>query len=375
MENIVKEYLNIHSTSYVINTYNNGLINEYCFGYRTVLPNKKKVNRNTLYDIASLTKVFVSTLTYIFYEEGKIDINKTIYELNNKFVNLKDVTLLDLLSHRVELWTDGYLGDSKTKEEFLNKIYTSSVKTYLPTYVDAHYIVISVLLEEMFNKSLSDLLEEKIFKKLNLKNTTFHPKGSNIASCSFEHQKDKIIDNIEVGKVHDTKARIASNLGLYTGHAGIFTTSNDFMKFLVSFLDNTLLKKETIEFMVSHKDINKENFDRLKEVTKEQRDINIMYDECLLNDIDVHISRPINNMGTRFRSAIIKKNDVPFNASSNTITFSGFSGPIFTLDFDKKIIIVIMSNAIHNSSLDRLTRKCLSDDLMNEIYDYTIKES
>ena len=58
-----------------------------------------------LYDIASLTKTYTATLIYIAYEENKLNLNDTIFALDNQFINLKEVTVLDLLSHNQELWT------------------------------------------------------------------------------------------------------------------------------------------------------------------------------------------------------------------------------------------------------------------------------
>ena len=192
----IEKYINIHSPGYVIEIYNKGIENEYIFGNSMVKPKVRKVRKDTLYDIASLTKVFTATLTYIAYEENKLDIYDLVYNLDNNFNNLKDVKIIDLLSHNQNIWTDGYLGDAKTKEEFYKILYSSYVKEFTPTYVDVHYIILSTILEKIYNKSFDELCFEKIFKKLDLKDATFNPDKNRCASNNYENNENKIIDYI-----------------------------------------------------------------------------------------------------------------------------------------------------------------------------------
>ena len=334
---LTENYSN-YSPSYIIEVYNNDKLEEYVYGYKEVYPKKELATKDTLYDIASLTKVYTATLIYIAYEEKKIDLYDTVYNIDNNFINLKDIKIIDLLSHNQNIWTNGYLGDTKSKEDFYNVLYSAYIKEKIPTYVDVHYIILSTLLEKVYNKNYKELCIEKIFNKLNLKNTTFDPVPNKCASNNYEY-KDIIIDNIFPGLIHDNKGRIAKEYGIHTGHAGIFTTGNDLLLFLKSFLDNTLLKKETINFMLQHRNIEEKYY-----------------------------PKETNNMGVRYRNILDKMNDIPTKASNNSITFSGYTGPSFTIDFDKKIIVVIMCNAIHNSNLTREERKKIEIETMNKVF-------
>ena len=335
---LTKNY-SFYSPSYVIEIYNKDKLEEYIYGYKEVNPKKELATKDTLYDIASLTKVYTSVLVYMAYEEKKLDIYGTIYNIENKFINLKDVTIIDLLSHNQNIWTNGYLGNAKNKEDFYNILYSAYVKEKVPTYVDTHYIILSTLLEKIYNKSYKELCIEKIFNKLNLKNTTFDPDSSLCASNNYEKTNEKTIDCIYPGLIHDTKGRIAKKYGIYTGHASIFATGRDLFIFLKSFLDNTLLKKETINFMLKCRKIP-----------------------------NIYYPKATNFMGVRYRNILDKLNDIPTNASDNSITFSGYTGPTFTIDFDKKIIVIIMCNAIHNSRLTREKRKEIEIEIMNKIF-------
>lgn len=361
------DYFKIHSPGYVIEIYKNGESEEYIYGNRMTTPKIEETTSDTLYDIASLTKVFTAVLVYMAYEEGKIDLNNYIYNIDNSFINLKDVKVIDLLSHNQNIWTNGYLGSVSSKEELYNILYTAYVKEKIPTYVDTHYIILGVLLEQIYNVSYEDLCKNKIFKVLGMNNTTFNPDSDKCASNNCEHIGDKIVDDIYPGLIHDTKGRTAKRFGLNLGHASIFTTGHDLLLFLETFLNNKILKKETIEFMLKHRNTNEENYNKLKLLTNE-KDVNVAYKKVKEQNIEISLPRTYNNMSTRYRNIIDILNDVPYKASNNSITFSGYTGPMFTIDFDNNIIVIIMCNLIHNSYLSREERKELTVEIMNKIF-------
>lgn len=364
----LEKYMSSHSPGYVIDTYKNGAKTEFIIGNRQILPNEEPVTSETLYDIASLTKVYTAVLVYMAYEENKLNIYDTVYEVDSKFLNLKNVKIIDLLSHNQDIWTNGYLGSVKSKEEFYEVLYSAYVKNNKPTYVDTHYIILSTLLEKIYKMNYKELCIQKITNKLNLSHTTFDPNSINVACNNFEHKNDgSIVNDIYPGLIHDPKARKAKELGITTGHASIFTTGYDLMKFLESFFENTLLTKETIEIMLKHKDRNLENLNYLSQIVSES-DINTMYDKALEIDPNLKLMT-YNNMGTRYRNNIKKLNDIPDLASDNSIVFSGFTGPMFTIDFDKKIIIVVMCNVMHNTKLERSERKQKTFEIMNQVFE------
>ncbi len=363
----LEKYTQFHSPGYVIEIYKKGICEEIVFGHREIKPFCKECNSDTLYDIASLTKVYTAVLIYIAYEEGRLDLDDHIKDIDDRFLYLNNVKVIDLLSHDQEIWTNGYLGNAKSKEEFYNILFSANVKSNFPTYVDAHYIILSTILEKIYDKSYAEILEEKILQKLNLSKTTVDPTGDNIASNNYETLNNKTIDYIKPGLIHDTKGRVAKSLGIITGHASVFTTGGELLEFLKSFLDNTLLKPETIKLMLWHKDKNHENYEILKNIVPTD-DINNMYKSALEIDPDLKVMRTYNNMGVRYRNNIDVLNDLPFNCSENTIAFSGYTGPSFIIDFDKRIIIIVMCNVMHNTKLSRFERKHNTDMIIEEIY-------
>lgn len=110
----LKKYTKFHSPGYVIEIYNNGKSEEIVYGARETKPTYKECNSDTLYDIASLTKAYTAVLVYIVYEEEKLDIYDFISNIDDRFSNLNNIRVIDLLSHNQDIWTDGYLGNAKS---------------------------------------------------------------------------------------------------------------------------------------------------------------------------------------------------------------------------------------------------------------------
>lgn len=366
MLNELATYSKFHSPSYVIEIYHDKDTKEIVYGNREVTPSIKKSNPDTLYDIASLTKTYTATLIYLAYEEKKLDLYAKVPQIDERFANLQDVTIIDLLSHNQEIWTDGYLADAKSREEFYQILFSSRVKSHLPTYVDTHYIILSTILEKIYHMPYEDILKEKIFIPLNLEKTTVNPQGDNIASNNYDLSGDTVISNIYPGTIHDKKARKAKELGIITGHASIFTTGSELLTFLKSFLDCRILKKETISLMLKHQDRNKMNYQLLSDFSNYE-DINLMYQKAITQNKDLKVVHTYNFMGTRYHNLIEDLNDVPSCCSKNTIVFSGYTGPMFLIDFEKSIIIVIMCNVIHNTKMSRYERKNGTKHLMEFI--------
>lgn len=357
----LNNYINVSSTGYAIEIYEKSRINEYYIG--KTFSNGTKINSDTLYDIASLTKMFTALLVYKAIEENKLSLNDNIYKLDNKFIKLKNVSIKDLLAHRKEIWTDKHLRETINKEDYYNTVYNSYIKSNNPKYVDLHYIILGIILEKVYKKSYLEILKEKIVIPLGITSLTFMPEGNNIAKTSKE---------LSSGIINDSKARIALRYGIYTSHAGIFINANDMMKVLSSILNCTIIKQETLKIALSHDDINKQNYNYLSTLS-ELTDVNEMYKEIKENNPEFNVQKTYNYFGTRYRNNIDYENEIPTIASDNSIYFSGFTGPAFLIDFKYKIIILVMSNGTYIESQSRYERKLNNNKIIDRIFTDIVK--
>ena len=359
-------------------------------GKAQVLPNIKAMTSDYFFDIASLTKFYTAIIVHKTIEKGLLKLEDAIKSIDDRFVDIGSLTVGDLLSHKQEIWTDGYLGIAKNKEEFCKMLFNSKIKNNNRTYVDAHYIILSFILEKVYNKPFAEIVNQEIIKPLGLKNTTFNCLTTDkVVSNNFEMIDGKVVDFITPGTVHDTKARTAKKLGISVGHAGIFTTATDLIKLLASLIDDeyVLLSKEAISRMLDHDDATIDIYSGMKKYAKDKNisisdnyiDINEIYDDLAKkvdkNELLSKIIRPYNYCGTRYKNPINAKNEIPETATANSIIFSGYTGPIFFIDFERKIIILVMTNVCHNSSKSRSDRYDMSKNMINDIYNQLLPKN
>ncbi|AAK78163.1 CubicO group peptidase (beta-lactamase class C family) [Clostridium acetobutylicum] len=201
------------------------------FGNRCLYPEKLSMNKDTLFDLASLTKVVATnTLFMIFLEKGLISVydNVSYYLEKFKGKNKDDVTIFNLLTH-----TAGFVPCKPLYK--LCKGYEDSIDyicrcglSYKPgtkcVYSDFSYILLAYILEKIGGDTLDILCDRYIFKPLYMENTTFKPKGNNIAATEIDKKTKKPL----IGVCHDENGRF---FGGISGHAGLFSDIYDLCKF------------------------------------------------------------------------------------------------------------------------------------------------
>jgi CubicO group peptidase (beta-lactamase class C family) len=233
------------------------------FGHFTYKQNSNKVKLNTIYDLASLTKVLATTTG------AMICIDKKLFSLNDevsKYIpsfasNGKvKVTIKNLLLHNSGLpaWKK-YYGKNLSKEEILNDIYKSESEFEPGTktlYSDLGMIVLGKVIEEVSKKSFDEFCNQEIFIPLKMNDTFFNPPDSiqnRIAPTEVDNYwRMKLIR----GEVHDENSSL---LGGVAGHAGLFSTAADITKLIEILINNgdvngnQFIKKETVELFISKK--------------------------------------------------------------------------------------------------------------------------
>lgn len=208
-----------------------GILKSQCFGNRCIYPKTLPVNENTLFDLASLTKVVATNMVFmIFMEKGLISVyDKVNYYLDGfKGDSKENITLYNLLTH-----TAGFIPCEPLYKYCTN--YESSINyickhelEYEPgtrcIYSDFSYILLGYILEKIAGESLDSLSQKYIFDPLNMKFTTFNPKTENAAATEINKATGKPF----IGICHDENGRF---FGGVSGHAGLFSNALDLSKF------------------------------------------------------------------------------------------------------------------------------------------------
>jgi len=161
---------------------------EYFFNYGKISPKSDlKVNKNTVYEIGSITKLLTANLIIQAQEEGKLNINDFIDEyLPAGYVLSEDIKeklkISDLASHQSGLpdFDFGKLIKSNPKQpldidkEIIHSIINNSTKltdygNY--RYSNISYVLMGIILENIYSKSFEKLVREKILGPSNMNNT------------------------------------------------------------------------------------------------------------------------------------------------------------------------------------------------------------
>ena len=238
-----------------------GVIYRSAFGSRAVTPEKLPMTPDTIFDLASLTKVAATTTAVMqLAENEKLNLNDPVVKYWPEFgANGKEqITISHLLTHYSGLRADlsitpkwgGY-------DRALKKIIAEKPK-YPPgthyIYSDINFEILGELVKRVSGQRLDKYCEEHIFKPLRMKDTCFNPSRtlrSRIAPTEYKDTKRK---TLLWGQVHDV---IALRTGGVSGHAGLFSTADDLSVFAQMLLNGgsfhgvQVLKPQTVEKMTN----------------------------------------------------------------------------------------------------------------------------
>ena len=232
-------------------------IYEKAFGNYTYDKSSPIVQTNTIFDLASVTKVVATTTAaMICYDRKLFSLDDKVIKYIPEFgVNGKEnITIKNLLLHNAGLpaWKKFY-GRNLKYDDVIKEIYSSELeyKTGEKTvYSDLGIITLGKVIEKVTNKSLDKFCEDEIFKPLEMNTTFYNPKDSLKKLCAPTETDNYWRMKTLQGEVHDETSAMLNGVA---GHAGLFSTAEDIAK-LMSVLMNKgtynneqFIKQSTVE--------------------------------------------------------------------------------------------------------------------------------
>lgn len=228
----------------------------------------KKVDENTMFQAASISKPVAAMMALKLVEEGKLDLDEDVNNYlkdwkieTNKFTREKPVTLRGLLTHTAGLTVHGFMGYAKGVEipdiiEILNgedpansdPVRPDTVPGAISRYSGGGYTVMQKLVEDVTGESFSDLMKINILDKIGMENSTYQqPLPETFYSqASFGNSGDG--------------SRIKGNWHIYPemAAAGLWTTPTDLAKYMIEVqqsykgMSNKVLSREmTIQMLTN----------------------------------------------------------------------------------------------------------------------------
>ncbi|MHB1414310.1 MAG: serine hydrolase domain-containing protein [Chloroflexota bacterium] len=195
---------------------------------------------STIYDMASLTKLFTTTAALVLVDRGKLDLDARVADYLPEFgTNGKEkVTVRQLLTHTsglpagLKLWTKG-----DTVEQRLQAAYSVGLE-YEPgtkyLYSDAGPIILGKVIERIAGQSLDRFIDETIIRPLGLADTMYLPPWQLQMRVAATEVRSPGHWGVVWARPHDGEAEA---LGGVAGNAGLFATASDLAVFAQMMLE------------------------------------------------------------------------------------------------------------------------------------------
>ncbi|WP_413375414.1 serine hydrolase domain-containing protein [Alkalihalobacillus sp. 1P02AB] len=254
MEKRVREFIekeiNLkHIPGAVIHISHQGkVLYEEALGHRIVFPTKEKMALNTVFDLASLTKV-VATLPAILklIEFGEIHLDDRVKTILPKFATngKEDITIKHLLTHTSGLPAHRrYYEEKLETEQIMTQIYQESLVSAIGEkviYSDLGFITLYQIIEAVTEERFEDFVQKEVFEPLEMKETGFNPTFSEKRYAATEYSES--LQSYKQGIVHDDNTEF---MGGISGHAGLFSTMSDLTHFAEMIASDGVYKGKTI---------------------------------------------------------------------------------------------------------------------------------
>jgi CubicO group peptidase (beta-lactamase class C family) len=202
-------------------------------GSHTYEPGSTPVTLDSIFDIASITKVLATTaMAMLLYERGHLDLERPVSAVLPEFSAGPLVTVRMLLAHCSGLPAYVRLFESsESREKLLQQVFSLPLEAKPGTraqYSDIGFILLGVILERIACEPLDLFCAREIFAPLGMHNTFFTPgpewRGRIVPTIDDKTFRQRIV----CGEVHDENAFV---MGGVAGHAGVFSVASDIARF------------------------------------------------------------------------------------------------------------------------------------------------
>lgn len=235
----------------------------------TLIPKIEKMTKESVFDLASITKLFTCLSLFKLYENGLIDLCEPISRYDKRFKNIGHLTIENLMGYQRKIVTPERIDCFQTLEDAEKTLF--EIQEYpidLRPYSDMNSIVLKYIIEKAVRKSFFDVIQEYLLMPSHMWDTKIaysEKELDHLVNNNFELRlnQDKFVLDTQTkkGVVHDRKARLLSRGGMdLSGHAGLFSNGADMSALLQSMLEEKVICKKNL-LQISKKRIGFQNED------------------------------------------------------------------------------------------------------------------
>jgi uncharacterized protein YbbC (DUF1343 family)/CubicO group peptidase (beta-lactamase class C family) len=219
------------------------------YGARAVEPQREAMTTDTIFDLASLTKVVATTTSVMrLVEQGKVRLSDPVVQIipEMKGEGRDAITIENLLTHMSGFAPDFDLRDRWAGyDEAMKRLYREPLRSTPGTrfvYSDINYIALGEVVHRVSGMMLDEFARRNIFAPLGMRDTGFRPDAklrSRIAPTEKRRSQMNYLGDSGAdagsegeqwlrGQVHDPTS---FRMGGVAGHAGLFSTADDLAVF------------------------------------------------------------------------------------------------------------------------------------------------
>ena len=235
-----------------------GVTYHKAYGSRSLVPEVAPMTEDTIFDLASLTKVVACTpAVMLLVERAQLSLDDKVQKYIPEFTSQgKDaITVRQLLLH-----ISGLRGDIETTSDWhgqaaaIDKACQEHLLSPPGTrfhYSDINFFLLGEIVQRVSHQPLQEFVEREIYQPLKMIDTGYLPSAGKLNRIA---PTEVVRGKPFRGVVHDPTAR---HMGGVAGHAGLFTTAADLARYARMLLNqgeldgSRIFKPETVELMTS----------------------------------------------------------------------------------------------------------------------------
>jgi CubicO group peptidase (beta-lactamase class C family) len=206
------------------------------FGRLTYEPDAPVVTAQTVYDVASITKAIpTSSIILTLVEDGRLSLDDKVVDFVPEIQarHREQILIRHLLTFTVMFGIGRRLADiaRETPSRLLEVLFAAELVSTPGTrynYSNAPSILLGLVAERICKQTLDEIAQEWFFEPLGMRLTTFHPEKlprEEVAPTERDWRGEIW------GQVHDPGAWALRQEGRIAGHAGLFSTAGDLLRF------------------------------------------------------------------------------------------------------------------------------------------------
>ena len=218
------------------------------------IESNKKADVNTIYRIGSITKTFTAVLIMKAIESKKLTLDTKLSEFFPQIKNAEKIKIEYLLDHRSGIhnftnddqYTNYYLHPISEEKlvDIIQKGGSDSEPDSKFSYSNSNYSLLGFIVEKIYKKPYSQLIEEYITKPLQLKYTKVGSKiepSKNIAN-SYTYENNNYVKSSE------------TDMSVPLGAGNLVSTPSELIVFMKGLVSGKLISEESLKKMLNFKE-------------------------------------------------------------------------------------------------------------------------